>query len=336
LLDLAFYQEPYWSGEDSGFIKSLLLFFDGVALLTPGYMLERPFEADPSLAGPLADQGLLHLLSPEQLVDDSVTRSLADLFEGLLARQAFDDLERGGPFSEISASRLGLPISPDLMGPIVAALQERGLAAASEDGVSVPVHRAIRAFVLGTLSQLLREPAETLGYALQPVGGGTRRSSVPGLLRLLDLEPMPTSGRVVVSDLQQVAFDLSPVPLDEVLGFREEHGADYRAYARDLREFVRAVSVADSRERDEAFADRRDALADAANALNKHARTAWRRPMASFSLGIGGAAVGIATGNPVGAGIAFASGLLGLKRQAEPASVYSYLFAAEQAWPLRV
>lgn len=333
LQELGFFQEPYWRTRDSDLVKSLLLFFDGVALLTPDYMRDRPFEMDPSLAEPLADQGLLHILSPEQLVDEQIAVSLADLFEGLLTSGSLDDLDRNLPFAEISNSRLGLDVSPTLMNPLVELLRERGLARTSDDGVSVPVHQAVRNLVLGTLGQLLRAPAEKLGYALQPLGNDDYSAVTPGLLRLLDRAPMPTAGRVVISDFQQVGFDLSAIPLDEVLAFRAEHGFAYRAYARDLRAFVQRVATADEGERDAVYADRREALSDAAVELNRHARKAWRRQMASFGLGIGGSAVALVAGNPVGAGLAFASGFLGLKRQADPASVYTYLFNASRAWP---
>jgi hypothetical protein len=332
LVNLGFLSEPYWSLESSDEVKSLLLFFDGIALLTPDYMSDRPFRSDPSLAEPLADEGLLHILSPEQMIDESIAVSLADLFEGLLEGGTLESLA-DGTFAEISSSRLGLQVAPDLMKPLLAILVQRGLAKPSEDGVSVPVDRAIRGLVLGTLSQLLREPGERLGYALQPVGTGSYYSTVPGLLRMLDCEPMPTAGHVVISDLQQVSFDLSAIPLDEVLDFRRQHGAAYRAYARDLREFVRGVSTADLATRDEAFVDRREALSDAAADLNRRMRTAWRRPMASFSLAIGGAATSLVMGNPVPAGIGFAQAFFGLKRQADPSSVYTYLFSAAHQWP---
>jgi hypothetical protein len=334
LADLGLLSEAYWSPESSDTVKSLLLFFDGIALLTPDYMVDRPFQADPVLAEPLADKGLLHILSPEKLVSESIANDLAGLFEGLLQGKAFDALG-DEPFAEISQSRLGLDVSPDLMEPLMVRLEQHGLAKPSQDGVSRPVNRAIRAMVLGTLSQLLRGPGEQLGYALQPVAAAGRGygSTVPGFLRLLDREPMPTAGHVVVSDLQQVSFDLSTIPLDEVLDFREQHGEAYRAYARDLRAFVRSVSTADPVARDEAFADRREALSDAAADLNRHMRTAWRRPMASFGLGIGGAAVTLVSGNPIPAGIGFASALLGFKRQADPSSAYTYLFRAAHTWP---
>lgn len=185
LQELGFFQEPYWRRHEGDLVKSLLLFFDGVALLTPDYMHDRPFEIDPSLAEPLADQGLLHILSPEQLVDEQIAVSLADLFEGLMTSGSFDDLDRNLPFAEISNSRLGLDVSPTLMNPLVDLLRERGLARTSEDGVSVPVHQAVRNLVLGTLGQLLRAPAEKLGYALQPLGTGDYSPVTPGLLLCL-------------------------------------------------------------------------------------------------------------------------------------------------------
>lgn len=334
LADLGFLSEPHWGAYEGDSIKSLLLFFDGIAVLTPDYMTERVFQADPTLAEPLADKGLLHVLSPEQLVDESIATDVANLLEGLLSAGSLDSL-RDETFAEISSSRLGLQAAPELIAPLMRVLIDRGMAKPSEDGVSMPVRRSIRTLVLGTLAQLLRGPGEKLGFALQPIGGGGYTSAVPGLLRLLDREPLPTAGHVVVSDLQQVSFDLSSVPLDEVLDFREQHGQEYRAYARELRAFVRSVSTADPTTRDEAFADRREALGDAAADLNRHMRAAWRRPMASFGLGIGGAAVALASGDPIPAGIGFASALLGFKRQADPSSAYTYLFRAAHAWPPR-
>jgi hypothetical protein len=335
LKELGFFQEPYWQHYEGDVVKSLLLFFDGVALLTPDYMRDRPFAADPTLAEPLADKGLLHILSPEELIDEQITAALADLFEGLLDGGQLESLDREMPFAEISNSRLGLKVDPNLMSPLLEALKERGLARDSEDGVSMPMHHAVRNLVLGTLGQLLRVPGEALGYSLQPLGRSGYSPIAAALLQMLDRAPMPTAGSVVLSDLQHVGFDLSSVPLDEVLAFREEHGGAYRAYARDLRSFVHRVATTHEDERDAVYADRREALSDTAAELSRHARKAWLRPMASFGLGIGGSAVALGVGNPVGAGLAFASGLLGLKRQADPASVYTYLFSAQSAWPPR-
>ena len=67
-----YYPAPYWGLEDSGWIKSLLLFFDDVAILLPDYMYGRHTDADPTLAEPLEDRGLLRLLEPNDWVDEEI------------------------------------------------------------------------------------------------------------------------------------------------------------------------------------------------------------------------------------------------------------------------
>lgn len=45
-----YYPAPYWMPHETDWIKSLLLFFDRVAILLPGYMYGRHRTADPTLA----------------------------------------------------------------------------------------------------------------------------------------------------------------------------------------------------------------------------------------------------------------------------------------------
>src|SRR6266545_8189072 len=114
-------------------------------------MRDRPLLADPTLAQPLAEQGLLHRLSPETLVGQATTESLTDLLDGLLRGGAFDELDRNADFHELSYSRLGGVADPGLTDLVLDELKARGLARESEDGVSIPLHPAVRAFVLVTL-----------------------------------------------------------------------------------------------------------------------------------------------------------------------------------------
>ncbi|QSE87071.1 hypothetical protein [Rhodococcus koreensis] len=328
LREVAYYHEPYWLREQGDWIKSLLLFFDGVAILVPDYMRERPLFADPSLAQPLADQGLLVRLSPETLVDQATTETLTELLVELLVAGVFDDLDANTAFAALSHSRLGGTADAGLTEVVLEELRERGLARASEDGVSIPLHPAVRTLVLTVLPQLLRASAESAGYALQPSSPYPR--TVQALMDTLGSVSLPTTGHVVAVDLEQVTLDLSSVPLDEVLDFRQRHGAEHRAYIRDLRQFVRDASKLDQAARDEAFIDRREALADAADQLRRLARTSWRRPLATFGVGIAGSAVSLAAGNPLAAGISAIGALLGFHRRADPGSAYSYLFQAQE------
>lgn len=156
LLEVAYHHEPYWGPGQGDWIKSLLLFFDGVALLVPDYMRDRPLLTDPTLAQPLADQGLLHRLSPETLVDQTTAETLTDLLDRLLNAGTFDDLDRDTAFAELSYSRLGGLADAGLTEIVLEQLRDRGLARPSEDGVSIPLHPAVRTFVLVVLPQLLR------------------------------------------------------------------------------------------------------------------------------------------------------------------------------------
>ena len=57
-LDVAYYYPaPFWGMGEGGWVKSLLLFFDKVSILLPGYMYGRHHLADPVLAEPLEDRG---------------------------------------------------------------------------------------------------------------------------------------------------------------------------------------------------------------------------------------------------------------------------------------
>lgn len=328
LKDVAYLHEPYWGPGRGDCVKSLLLFFDGVALLVPDYIRDRPLLSDPSLAQPLHDQGLLHRLSPETLVDEQAAEALAELLDALLRNGALDDLDRDASFVELSSSRLGGAAPTGMTDTVLRHLRDRGLARETQDGVSVPLHPSVRTLVLVVLPQLVRHTAEAAGYALQPAGGNTRTARA--LLDTLGLPTMPTAPNLVAVDLEQVSLDLGPVPLDEVLDFRDQHGAEHRAYARDLRQFVRHAADLPEAEREQALLDRREALADHADQLRRLARTAWRRPLASFGLGIAGSAVSLAHGNPIGAGLSAAAALVGLRRQADPASAYAYLFRAQE------
>jgi hypothetical protein len=327
LRDVAYLHGPYWHPGRGDWIKSLLLFFDGVAILVPDYMYERPLLADPILAQPLAERGLLHRLSPEKLVDQAAAETLTDLLDRLLNAGAFDVLDHDTAFVELSHSRLGGIADAGLTEIVLDQLRDRGLARHTEDGVSIPLHPAVRAFVLAVLPQLVRARAEASGYALQPAS--SHPTSLQALLGVLEMPVLPTAGHVVTADLEQVTLDLGPVALDEVLDFRHQYGAEHRAYVRDLRNFVRDLASLDETGRDQAFADRREALADTADQLRRLARTSWRRPLATFGLGIAGSAVSLASGNLIGAGLGAAGALLGLHRQADPASVYTYLFRAQ-------
>lgn len=315
---------------EGGVLKNLLLFFDGIAILLPRYMAGRESMADPVLAGPLRDLGLLRVLEPEVFVDQEVTEQLLAAVTELITSGAFDDLNRDTHYAELSQSRMGWDADIELSKMIVEELEARELARPSEDGVSIPLHPVVRTVFLVLLAQLARTAGRRFGLALHPTT--SNQGVVENLMYTLTLPGSPSAGHVVAFDLQTVGLNLETVPLDELLAFRREHGDSYRAYARNVRQYVADLALLDSEQRNALLLDRQEELADLSNDLRKTARRAWRRPLASFSLGAAGAAWTVASQHDVlGAALALAGVVVGLTSNKPQASAYSYIFDACRA-----
>ena len=268
-------------------------------MLVPEYKKHQPEIVDSVLAGPLWEKGLLHYLVADEVVDRDATQLMIKPLMELTSAGVFDDLAKEGTaFHSISMSRMGFHGYPELAEQLYEALRSRGLAAASIDGVSVPLHPQIRYLILVLLSQILRSKGAALGYELCPTTDMPK--VVDALIELLDVPLNASTGHVVAFDLQTVSVDLSKIPLDEVLDFKVSYGQEYRAYARSIRRFSREIGLLPSHDRSAAFADRQAELVDLASDLKKTARAAWKRP-ATFALGLAGAAWTYGTGDWIGA-----------------------------------
>jgi hypothetical protein len=327
LKDIAFYYpNPMWRSGD--WVKTLMLFFDGIGLLVPEYMTDRPSLLDPAIAVGLEEHGLLHIITPESVVDADITAQLATALTNIIASGALDSLS-GTPthFAELSWSRIGGLGDPALARMIVDELEARGLARASEDGKSVPMHPLVRSLVLVLLAQLLRPGGAARGLELSPATD--RPEIVAALAELLSLPSIPSSGNVVASDLQIVSVDVSTVPMDELLDFRQQHLAESRNYARAVRRFALDLSLLSAPDRDAALALRRSELADLASALRTASERAWRKP-ASWAMSLAGAAWMVHTGDLFGSFLAGAASLLGGATEPKQVGAYSYLFTASK------
>lgn len=330
LRDVAFYYPGHlWHSTE--WMKTLLLFFDGIGLLVPEYKQGEPELADPVLAAPLRERGLLHYLVADQVVDKQATGRLATALTEFIASGAFDSLAKdGSAFHEISMSRMGYYGDRGLAEMLFEELQARGLARKSKDGFSIPLHPAVRYLILVLLAQILRPRGPSMGFDLSPVTDQFR--IVQGLTEFLDLPATPSAGHVVAFDLKSVSVDLSSVPLDEVLSFREGHRNEHRRYVRSVREFARELSLMPEQERASAFRDRQAELDDLANDLRRIARSAWKRP-ASFALGLAGASWTYTTGDPIGALLSTGALLVGgMGSEQNEAGAFSYLFAAHEQY----
>jgi hypothetical protein len=327
--ELAFYY-PGHLWHQGEWVKNLLLFFDGIAVLVPEYKWAEVEAMDPIIAAPLSDAGLLRKLSADMAVDEAATKSLIDAMEKLIEKGALNRLDLDSKFHHLSLSRMGWYGAPELAEGLLDKLMQRKLARRSQDGRSVPMHPLVRVLILTLLSQIIRAAALAKGTDLSPATD--RPALVSALKEVLSLDVPPSAGGVVAFDLETVGVDLSGVPMDEVLAFRKQHLEQHRAYARSIREFLRELEGIPVSDRPRAFDDRQDEIRDLAADLKKLSRKAWRRP-AAFALTIAGAGLGAATGGPLGLAAGLLSGLgaiAGFEAQGAPASAYSYLFTAAE------
>ena len=266
-----YYPAPYWRGDDSGWVKSLLLFFDQIAVLLPRYMHGRHAAADPSMVMPLEERGLLQVLEPDDWIDQKTAECLAEVVVDLLTNGSFDDLPTDVPFQELSQSRLGYGIDIGLADMLVEELTRKGLARPSEDGLSIPLQPTVRTTILVILGQLSRVAGARRGLNVHPATNDQR--AITDFIRTLSRAPLPSADRVITLDLEPISFDLASIPLDDILDFRAERRSEHRAYMLDLTRFMTELAkVDDAGVRERLLLERRQASADAAHEIQRRTR----------------------------------------------------------------
>ncbi|MDE2981789.1 MAG: hypothetical protein OXU74_11395 [Gemmatimonadota bacterium] len=324
-----YYPAPYWLASESDWIKSLLLFFDRVAILLPGYMYGQHVMADPILAGPLEERGLLQVLEPNDWVNESMAHQLGEIIVELLTNGGFDDLSREDQFLELSYSRLGHSADFELSDFLVDELRANDLARPSEDGVSVPLHPTVRTTILTLLGQLSRAAGSKRGLVVHPTTQD--RGAVEDLISTLSREAMPSRTNVIAFDLEPVGLNLSSIPLDDVVQFRAERRDAHRAYMRDLQRCMAELAAINEPEQREALLlQRREEIAAAAHDIRRTAGRAFGKSLSSWSLGLTGAAWALTTGDLLGAALSAAGLVPKVFGDADSVTAYSYLFAAQE------
>jgi hypothetical protein len=328
--ELAFYYpNPMWTHGD--WIKNLILFFDGIALLVPNYMKDRPEEIDPAIVVGLREYGLLEIIEPELAVNKAATEKLVPALAEIVASGMLDGLAKHETaFHELSMSRLGYFGDRKLAEQIFQELKKRGLAKDSEDTVSIPMHPIVRSLVLVLLAQILRPYGSQIGARLNPATDNPKL--VDALAEVLGANAGASAGQVVAFDLNTVGADLGPIPLGEVLAFRRENLEAHRRYMLSARKFAYELSRMSADEQRVALELREVELADLASDLRKRSRKAWKKP-SSFALSLVAAALSAAA-SPLTALLRAASVISGYDRAGKvDAGSYSYLFRAQSRYP---
>lgn len=324
-----YYPNPYWY--NSNWVKNLILFFDGIAMLIPDYMEDHSRLDDLAVIQGLKEHNLFQVVRPETTVDAKATEKLVESMIDILISGALDNLaSRNSDFGSLSMSRLGYLGDETLAQLLFEELKKKNLARDSEDGVSIPMHGRVRALILVLLAHILRPAGDSLGIELSPATD--QPNLVNTMTEILSLPNTPSASNVVLFDMNIVGTDLSAIPIDEILSFRQENYVLHRNYSLSVRRFVRELSAMPEGERTPAFELRQEELNDIANEIRRASRSAWKKP-STFALGLAGAAWTLTTGDVVGALLASSSAILAAEKgEKVDTGAYSFLFNARSTY----
>ena len=330
-----YYPGQYW--HDADWIKNLVLFFDGLAMLIPKYMPDEASFDDYPIVAALKEHEMFKVVRPEEAVDAAETERLGKALFDIIDSGGLDHLVRENHqdamsthFGSLSMSRLGYDGDREIAEVILQELKRRGLARDSEDGVSIPMQRTVRALILVLLAQILKGKAE--GSRLCPVTD--RWDLVYALEEILSapVVPSPSVGDLVSFDLGVVGVDLGSVPMDEILDFRRQNYAAHRDYRQSMLRFARELSVMEPEDRDAALERRQEELDAKARHLRRINWVAWRK-RATFGLAATGAALTYDAQNPWPATLAALVAVLNAWPDGgQEAGVYSYVMSAGDKW----
>lgn len=277
-----YYGDWIWEEEVTAWVKSLLLFFDGIALIIPEARAEQLIDSDPVLAQPLAELGLLRNYWPEtsaMIYPSSLPADYSEYFRRVA--ELCERTPEGGAFSESDLRSLTAEISPELKC-IIETFSRKVSHAKQRFGDDPSNMRAL------TVSGAAMVAAQNITeVAIQPV---IEKEDAAAFVAAIMGSRDKGRAKIMTSDTRHVGLDLEAVPLDEVLAFRSQHGPEYRAYSRDVRQFVLTLSQLSEAEQESALMERRAELDDRADELRRVGRSAFKHQAVSLGFGLAGAA----------------------------------------------
>lgn len=334
--DFAFYY-PGQRFKNVNWIKNLICFFDGIAMLIPEDIPGYPDNYAEQTVYALEDQGLFRVIHPEEVVDQQTTKALAKAFGKIIDSGRLDHLasRRYGSVSESSFELLAkskVEVATDLIiaNSIFQELKSRGLASDLGDDIYIAVDKIVLVLILTMLAYILQPKGEDIGITLSPATD--QKNVVNALGEILKPEfSSPAAGDIVSFDMTEVGVDLGKVPIDEILDFRKQNYRQHRNYIQSVRDFARELSGIPEGEREVKYEQRQEELGDLSNDLRKIYHLSWKRSIFSFAVGVASAAWSDHKGDPIaGALTALAAGQALMPDKPKKVGVYSYLFSAKR------
>ncbi|MFD7677452.1 hypothetical protein [Streptomyces sp. NPDC060187] len=323
-----------WPVEREGSIKSLLLFFDGIAYSIPAESLDRSIERSPAVAQPLLEKGMLINLAPTEILAPDTSAQLA----AVLSQWINDHPEwrhNTGHFVPLTRTSQHWGDRRDRQireaEAFTQTLRTLGLAQATAEAELWQLPPQVFFLVLAAYSAALQYAVQQRSdITLQPVFEllGPYRRAGRHFGNVMGSPFMQSRGvsRIVQSDFTEVGVDLTDVPLDEIIDFRNKHKESFRAYVDGLRNLLTTMRDLNEDQVSAEIRERSKQLAEEAGQLRRTTRRAFGRNLAGTMLAIGGVMWTGIQGDPIGALLGVGSAGISFTRPTMPVTSYSYIF----------
>jgi hypothetical protein len=356
------YCHPESVSINANWLKNLVLFFDEICILLPDLYRDEFFTRLDWLVTPLINEGILHLLRPEDVVDEAVSDSMARAGNALIdigffqAQQGHTVDNLALPSTDKYVSRLleayAASTKQDILDirvvnsrlqrqvriseprrteSLIERLTDRHLLRPSgREGESL-ADPFVRACLLALLPLIIRHHAAApLLAEITPVTN--QKAVFDALGRVIDLPPFHRVGEVVQTDLNAIGINTESVPIGDMIAFRTDHRDAYSRYLQTAEDIARDLTKCSPDERSVVLRDREQRVEDELHELRKITRQ-WGRPMAGVSIALSGAVwSAVHGGDPVGGALAGLGALVGFTGPDRREAKLNYLFQVQSSY----
>ncbi len=308
--------------------KSMLLFFEKVAILVPEAEQDVFERSDEAVIAGLREHDVLRVLRPHELVDQNAShRIIQQLRDAAERLPESAEPDPGAPML-LYLEKLGNGPEAAQVKELANQLHRSGVAKPFVHGQSMIIRPGLGYLVLDAIAREAARTGQRLGLDLYPSRCvGTQRDLFP-IHRRVD---MCAGATVVHTDLEDVGVDLGPVPIEEILDFKRQNADLLDRYRLGLHEFSSRLAETPFADREVLLRERSESI-QATNDELKSAYRDWRK-LAAIGLGLGGVAWTFSTGDPVGGSLALgAAGVELLPSSSPPPTRLTYLVKAAQTF----
>ena len=165
--DFAFYY-PGQRFQNVDWIKNLICFFDGIAMLIPENLPNYLDQHAEETVCALKDRNFFRVIRPEEVVDQKAAEALARELGKIIDSGRLDHLVGSSAFDTLAKAKLGTHSDHELANSIFQKLMSRGLACDLRDDVYVSVNETVLVLVLTLLAHILKPKGEDMGITLSP------------------------------------------------------------------------------------------------------------------------------------------------------------------------